>query len=298
MKKPDFPHLASRLFNVPLAITPGKIEIVMAALADRFGLARLFRADGTLRALDTLDLDPGEPADDRPYCVINGIAVIPIQGTLVAKLGCLQPYSGMTGYDGIRANLSMALADGSVRAIVLDVDSCGGEVAGCFDLVDAIYGARGVKPLWAILSECAYSAAYAIASACDTVTVPRTGGTGSVGVIVAHVDFSRALAAQGITVTLITSGVRKSDGNEFEPLAEEARTSIQADVNEVAELFFATVARNRGIPAARIRAAQGATFLGAAGVTAGFADVVMAPDEALYTLYSTFKAQTGGASWA
>ncbi|WP_233854198.1 S49 family peptidase [Paraburkholderia sp. HD33-4] len=298
--KPNYPHLATRLFNVPLAITPGKIEVVMAALADRFGLARLFRADGDMVMLlddDEDDFDMGDAADERPYRVVEGIAVIPVLGTLVQKLGCLHPYSGMTGYDGIRANLSMALADSTVRAIVLDIDSPGGEVAGCFDLVDAIYDARGTKPVWAILSECAYSAAYALASACDMVTVPRTGGTGSVGVIVAHVDFSQALASQGITVTLITSGVRKGDGNEFQPLADEARAAIQADVNEVAELFFATVARNRGLPASKLRAAQGATFLGGAGVAAGLADAVMSPDEALYTLYSSLQ-QEAETSWA
>ncbi|MGF6792764.1 S49 family peptidase [Paraburkholderia sp. 35.1] len=295
---PDYPHLATRLFNVPLAITPGKVEIVMAALADRFGLARLFRADGEMLLLDGGDFDMGEPIDERPYRVIEGIAIVPVQGTLVQKLGTLRPYSGMTGYDGIRANLSMALADETVRAIVLDIDSPGGEVAGCFDLSDAIWRARGTKPLWAILSECAFSAAYALASACDTVTVPRTGGTGSVGVIVAHVDFSQALAKEGITVTLITSGARKADGTPYQPLSDDARAAIQSDVDEVAELFFATVARNRGIAVARLRAAQGATFLGSAGVDMGFADAVQSPDEALYALWSTLQEQTGGSKWA
>ncbi|WP_028210773.1 S49 family peptidase [Paraburkholderia mimosarum] len=292
---PDYPHLAQRLFNVPLAITPGKIEIVMAAIADRFGLARLFRANGDVVMLADTDAIGGtEPAQERPYEVVEGIAVIPVHGTLVAKLGTLRPYSGMTGYDGIRANLSMALEDSAVRAIVLDVDSCGGEVAGCFDLADAIYAARGTKPLWAILSECAFSAAYALASACDVITVPRTGGTGSVGVIVAHVDFSKALADAGITVTLITSGARKADGNEFEPLADGARERIQADVDSVADLFIATVARNRGLPAAKVRATQAGTFLGSAGVEAGFADAVQSPDEALYALWSTLQEPAGG----
>ncbi|MFP4891232.1 S49 family peptidase [Paraburkholderia sp. EG304] len=291
--KPDYPHLAQRLFNVPLAITPGKIEIVMAAIADRFGLARLFRADGEMVMLSE-PFDAGEPAQERPYEVIEGIAVIPVQGTLVAKLGTLHPYSGMTGYDGIRANLSMALADDAVRAIVLDIDSPGGEVAGCFDLADAIYASRGTKPLWAILSECAFSAAYALASACDVITVPRTGGTGSVGVIVAHVDVSKALADAGITVTLITSGARKADGSEFQPLSEEAHARIQADVDSVAALFIETVARNRGLSVAKVRATQAGTFLGSAGVELGFADVVQSPDEALYALWSTLQEPVGG----
>lgn len=79
MMKPDYPHLAQRLFNVPLAITPDKLEIVMAALADRFGLARLMRADGEIILFDG-DYDAGERVQERPYEVIEGIAITPCRG--------------------------------------------------------------------------------------------------------------------------------------------------------------------------------------------------------------------------
>ena len=134
-----------------------------------------------------------EPEPARGYEVLGGVAIIPVEGTLVAKLGMLCPYSGMTGYDGIRVNFLTALADDAVRAIVLDIDSPGGECSGLFDLVDTIVAGRGVKPIRAILTEVAFSAAYAIASAADRISVPRTGGVGSIGVVCMHVDWSRAL---------------------------------------------------------------------------------------------------------
>lgn len=281
----NLPFLAQRLFNTPLAITPAKAEMVMAALADRFGIAKLFRPSGEAVALSEFGVDGDDDApDNRYFDVVAGVAVIPISGTLVQKSGYMRPTCGMTGYDGIRANLSMALEDSAVRAIMLDIDSGGGEVAGCFDLVDAIYSARGKKPIWAVLSESAYSAAYAIASAADKITVPRTGGTGSVGVICAHVDFSKALAKDGISVTMIHYGARKADGNEFNPLSDEALARFQGDVDEMGELFVATVARNRNISIAKVRGTQANTFLGAAGVEIGFADAVMAPDEAFRSL--------------
>lgn len=279
----NLPHIAQRLFNTPLAITPGKIELVMCALADHFGLAKLFRTDGSVVLLGD-SYSRGEPAREREYEVVAGVAIIPITGTLVNKLGSLHPYSGMTGYDGIRALLSMALADPDVRAIVLDIESNGGEVSGCFDLVDAIYAARGDKPIWAILSEQAYSAAYAVASACDRIVVPRTGGTGSVGVILALVDFSRAMDKAGIAVELIIYGDRKADGNEFQALSKEARARFQADVDTMGDLFVETVARNRKLSTAAVRKTQATTFLGAAGVEVGFADAVMAPEEAFRSL--------------
>lgn len=286
----NYPHLATRLFNVPIAIAPHKAEIVMAALADRFGITQLFRQDGEALMLANggarafLEETDSEQAQYKPYDVVEGVARIPIEGTLVHKLGTLHPFSGMTGYDGIRAMLSMALGDADVLAIMLDIDSPGGEVAGCFDLVDAIYEARGSKPIWAVLTESAYSAAYAIASAADRIIVPRTGGTGSVGVICMHVDMSQALSKAGINVTLIHYGALKADGNEFNPLPKQTLARFQADVDAMGEIFVETVARNRDLTPKRVRGTQAGTFLGADGVEIGFADAVMAPDEAFASL--------------
>lgn len=285
-----FPHLAQRLFNVPIAIRPEKAEVVMAALADRLGVAHLFRASGEAVALNPrafyLDEDdaPPDPYRDRGYDVVAGVAIVPVTGTLVQKLGTLRPMSGMTGYDGIRQNVLQALGDAEVRAVVLDIDSPGGEVAGCFDLVDTLYAARGIKPLWAILDESAYSAAYALASAADRIIVPRTGGTGSIGVICLHVDWSEALSEAGLAVTIIQYGARKSDGAAEKPLSEAARRRFQADIDAMGELFVTTVARNRGIGTDQVRGQQAATFLGADGVAAGLADAVMAPDAAFRSL--------------
>jgi signal peptide peptidase SppA len=190
----------------------------------------------------------------------------------------------MTGYDGLRQNFLTALTDSDVKAIMLDVDSPGGEVSGCFDLVDTIYNARGKKPIWAILNESAYSAAYAIASAADRIIVPRTGGTGSIGVICAHVDFSKALTSAGVKVTFITYGDRKADGHSEIPLSPEALEGFQSDIDTMGALFVNTVARNRNIAADRVRGTQAATYLGADGVTQGLADAVMAPDAAFRAL--------------
>lgn len=283
------PRLAQRLFNTPVAIHPRKAEIVVAALADRLGVNHMVGLNGT--AIAPLAMDDDEYGFAEPgrnaragYENVCGVAVIEVQGTLVQKLGSLRPYSGMSGYDGIRQNLFAALNDPAVNAIVLDVDSPGGEVAGCFDLVDTIYAARGTKPIWSILNESAYSAAYAIASAADRVIVPRTGGVGSIGVICAHVDLSQALSAAGVKVTFITYGDFKADGHSELPLAPDALKRFQADIDAMGELFCETVARNRNISAATVRDTQAATFMGDKGVALGLADEVAAPDAAFRAL--------------
>lgn len=276
----NLPHLAQRLFNTPLALHPRKAEVVMAALTDRFGLTRI----QPMSDWDDEDDSFSRQARDTGYDVVEGIAIIPIQGTLVQKLGTLRPYSGMTGYDGIRACFLRALNDSEVKAICLDIDSPGGEVAGCFDLVDEIYAARGSKPVWAILSESAYSAAYALASAADKIIVPRTGGVGSVGVIVMHVDWSQKIKNDGLQVTIITYGDRKAESNPYEPLSETARKAIQSDIDEMGRLFVSTVSRNRGITEKTVRDTEAACFLGADGVQLGLADRMASPDAAFRDL--------------
>lgn len=279
-----FAHLSQRLFNQPVAIHPDKAEVVIAALADRLGVAQLFRADGRPSAMIAPDLDDDWADAPGGYDNVQGVAVIGIEGTLVQRSGALRPYSGMTGYDGIRQNFLTALTDPEIRAIALDIDSPGGEVAGCFDLVDTIYNSRGDKPIWAILNENAFSAAYAIASAADRIIVPRTGGVGSIGVMCMHVDFSKALSGSGIVVTFIQHGERKTDGASEKPLADEARARLQNDIDAMGDLFIQTVARNRGMPAASVRATQASTFLASQGVDLGLADAIMAPDEAFREL--------------
>jgi ClpP class serine protease len=216
----------------------------------------------------------------------SGVAMLRVSGTLVHRLGSLRPYSGMTGYNGLRQAYMTAISDDAVKAVMLDVDSGGGEVSGLFDLVDAMYDARGEKPVWAVLDDMAYSAAYAIASVADRIIVPRTGGTGSIGVIAMHVDLSKALGANGAKVTFITSegADRKTDGHSEIPLSEEAYKAFKTEVDEAGRLFDETVARNRGLTSKAVNDLKAATFMGASGVRAGLADAVMAPDAAFRAL--------------
>ncbi|MCW9737699.1 S49 family peptidase [Morganella morganii] len=276
----NLPHLAQKLFNTPLAIHPQKAEVIVSSLTERLGITQVRST--------MMEDDDGyfsrKARKDSGYDVLEGIAVISVYGTLVQKLGTLRPYSGMTGYDGIRRVFLTAVNDPEVKGICLDIDSPGGEVAGCFDLVDLIYTERGKKPIHAILSENAFSAAYAIASAADKIFVPRTGGVGSVGVIVIHCDWSQRIKDDGLKVSIITYGNRKAESNPYVALSDEAKAAIQHDVDEMGRLFVSTVSRNRGLSETVIRNTQAACYLAAEGVQMGLADAVASPDVAFQEL--------------
>jgi len=291
----DFPFLVQRLFNTVHAIEPTKAAAIVAAIGGRLGLGSLVNVQGDAIVLPAMAFDDEMETDaaaerrrtDKGYDVVAGVAVVQVQGTLVQKQSGLRPVSGMTGYNAIRQNVLAALDDPEVKAIVFEVDSPGGEVHGCFDLCDMIHSRRGEKPMWAILAEHAYSAAYAIASAADVVTIPRTGGLGSIGCIMLHFDFSKALDQAGVRVTLIKYGDRKYEGSEFEPLSKVALAHAQSQIDATGEIFVETVARNRGLKPTAVRATQALTYQGNAAIAAGLADRLMAPeDEAFPALLS------------
>ena len=223
----------------------------------------------------------------RPYEVKDGMLVIPVKGTLLSDF----PYqlgTWATGYEYIKRAVARGMSDPGVRKIALMVDSPGGEVQDCFPLADFLATASKVKPIRAF-AKSAYSAAYALSSAAGKIIVePVTGGVGSIGVVTAHVDYSKRLEQDGIKLTYIFFGKHKVDGNPYEPLSEDAQKRIQAEIDKLGETFVSRVAKNRGMDEAAVRATEALTYVAEEGVAVGLADAVGSLEDALVE----FKAET------
>lgn len=286
-----YPHIASRAFNRPLLLEPRVGLQFLNTLA-----AMIHRSPLEARApVLAFDDDGGEPRDrfaslplgierwdrDKAFPQVKNVALIEVDGALVNKNGSLGPYCGMTGYDGIRTQLSAALNDDGVEGIALYIDSPGGEVAGCFDLADFIFASRGTKPILAIVDSLGCSAAYSLASAADRITCSSVGLLGSIGVIVAHASMEKALEKNGIEVTLIFSGSHKADGNPYEALPKEVRATFQAEIDSIGAQFFDGVARGRSIAASAVKDLQAQTYLAAPAAQHKLCDAVMSPADAL-----------------
>ncbi len=287
MTKPRIsPHIASRLLNTALAVKGDYLTTVLGALQGR-GVPVFSLQDGDIKLTgdelkakaDSFIAANGQKVH-RPYGVRDGVAYIPVEGSLAHKTGNLTPYSGMTGYDGIRANLDIALMDDSVHAIALDLDSPGGEVSGCFALSDYIFEkVRGQKPIHALVNEQAYSACYAIASACDRIVVTETAGCGSIGVICGHCDMSKAYEDAGFKVQLFYSGKHKADGNPYEPISEQLSTELNQKMVELHQFFSSKVAKYRNMDVNAILETESRCYQGQQAVELGLADALMSPDD-------------------
>ena len=122
----DLPHLASRVFGTPLMIARGKLDVILGVLAPRLAGS----------GLDAV----GAATDPAPLSsiTVERIAVVSVIGTLVSRSGYLDAASGLASYADIGDAIAGAMADPTVRGVILDVDSSGGEVGGLFDLVEQI----------------------------------------------------------------------------------------------------------------------------------------------------------------
>ncbi|MBP8141719.1 MAG: S49 family peptidase, partial [Acidovorax sp.] len=209
---------------------------------------------------------------ERGYRVVDGVAVISAMGGLVHRTKLAADSSLLIGYNDLAADVEDALGKSDVHAIALVMDSPGGEVAGAFELAERIYAARGRKPIVAVADGMAASAAYLAASAADEVVLTNTSYVGSIGVVMRHVDFSRALANDGITVSHIFAGEHKIDGNPYQPLSDAVRAALQADIEGLYQMFVQAVAKHRGMDEQAVRDTRAGVYRGVAAVAARLAD--------------------------
>jgi signal peptide peptidase SppA len=181
------------------------------------------------------------------------VAVLPLFGTIFPRANLMTDVSGATSAERFGNQLTDLISDPEIGAIVLDVDSPGGQVGGIDEVSRLIYDARGKKPIVAVANHLMASAAYWIGTAADEIVITPSGEVGSIGVFSVHKDISEALKQEGIKVTLISEGKFKVEGNPYEPLAEEARGAIQTRVSDYYDAFVKAVARNRGVKTGYVR---------------------------------------------
>ncbi len=292
------PHIASRVLNAPLLLEPSYARTFFSALSKRLGITQMTDAKGEVMLGEKMQIEASSFSNtrdrNRPYQVVEGVAVLPVSGTMVHKYGHLKPYSGMTGYDGIIARMAGAINDPEVKGILLDMDTPGGEVAGCFDAAATIrnMAKEGGKPLWVIADDMACSAGMAIASAADRRLITQSAVMGSVGVVMAHTSVAKKLKEDGIAVTLIHSGSHKVEGNPYEDLSADALASFQAKTDKLRDDFAVLIASNTGLSKEAVLATEAAVYRGQEAIDIGFADELVNGNEAIAIFATYLKNQS------
>lgn len=221
---------------------------------------------------------------DKPFAYAQGVAIVPVTGTLVNRFN--YSYGFVTGYNFLRSQVAAAGLDPDVKLIVYDMNSYGGEAAGCFETSRALAELANGKPTLAVIDSNCYSACYAIAAMADRIVATPSSGAGSIGVVAMHVDMSKMLDDWGIKVTFIHAGAHKVDGNPYEPLPDEVRADIQASVDKSRQGFAELVAEGRKMDVEAVLATEARCYRAEDAMNLGFIDAIAQPSEAVRAFLS------------
>ena len=264
------PEAIDTLDSVMAAVGPEKVAEYMAAAGSRE------------------DKDTG-------YQIRDGVAVIPITGTITKGRSFWSFLYGGGNLKRLTMVVNNALADPKVSALLLDIDSPGGTVSGTEAFSDLVHSAREIKPVLAFGNGMMTSAAYWIGSGANKVIVERTTDVGSIGVLYVHWDTSKMDEKYGWKRTLITAGAFKGVGNDIEPLSDRDRGVIQTELDTIYDIFIETVARNRDTSTETVRKdmADGRVFIGQQAVDAGLADKTGTFDDALAAAVALIPSRSG-----
>ena len=270
----------------------GREAFVMPDTADLFvsNLTQFARTDpDKAGALETAARESVEfcysvgpaPEDRKPFIYTDGLAIIPIHGALLNRFG--GSWGFVTGYQAIRRQMNAALEDEDVQLIVFDVDSPGGETAGCFELAEEIRASREIKPSIAVVDSLAASAGYALASSATRMVATPSSKIGSIGVFIMHVDFTGALDQAGIQISYIEApkGGMKTAGSAYRRMDKRTAEYLQAFVDASYDEFVSLVSINRGLEDAAIRETEARVFRADEALALRLIDEVKTPSEAV-----------------
>jgi signal peptide peptidase SppA len=266
------------------AATPWALQLeTLQAMALVFERAAAEGRDIPFQADATIEARRAEADQSRAVAAGENVAVIPVHGIIAHRASMVEGACAQAGTSTelLEQMIAKAVADPSVRSIVLDVDSPGGAVSGVQEVADAIFRAREQKPIAAVANSTASSAAYWIASAAHEIFVTPSGIVGSIGVFMKHVDTSKADEAQGKVATVVKAGKYKAEGEGA--LTDEAREHLQGLVDAYYTQFVKAVARNRNVAVDAVRGGygQGRSLTADAALAAGMVNGIKTLDQVI-----------------
>jgi len=143
--------------------------------------------------------------------------------------------------------LERAAADPQVKAVILRLDTPGGEVTASDIIYHEVlrFKERTGRPVIGLMMSVAASGGYYIASACDVILAHPSTITGSIGVISVFPSVESLMSKVGVKVNVIKSGPAKDSGSPFRDMTEDDKKLFQTIIDEYYEGFLAVVATGR-----------------------------------------------------
>ncbi|MCI6289522.1 MAG: signal peptide peptidase SppA [Lentisphaeria bacterium] len=180
------------------------------------------------------------------------IAVVDVNGVIVSRSGS---FSEEAESGAICARIRRAAADPEVAALIVNLNTPGGEVVAADEIYEEIrlFRQKTKKPAVAMMNSMAASGGYYIAAACKPIVANRLTMTGSIGVILSTYNYRGLFDKIGLQAEVYTSGKMKDMLNGARPRTPEEVRVVQELVNNTYNVFVGIVSRSRNIPEAEIR---------------------------------------------
>jgi len=211
----------------------------------------------------------------------NIIAVIPLTGVISGVSNPLL-YGQVITPDLVREQLKKVEEDAAVKAIILRVESPGGEVAPCQEILEEIEKAKGSRPVVVSMGSMAASGGYYISCEADKIVALPGTLTGSIGVIAQIPSIKGLFDKLGIEMQTFTGGEHKDMYSGYRNLTVEEQEMMQSLVNEYYDQFVETVAQGRGMSTETVKGlATGQLYTGIEAKELGLVDELGGLDKAV-----------------
>lgn len=227
--------------------------------------------------------------NNRKVEVRNGVAIVPITGSIFRYANLMTEVSGGTSTQMLALDIQEALDNKDIRGILLDIDSGGGQANGISELSSLIFNNKNKKPIKAYIGGSGASAAYWIGSSAEEVIINDTGIAGSIGAMLSFDDNSEQKEKEGVKEVKVISSVSPLKNSDSE---------LQALVDSLGEIFVENVARNRNTTVKDVKEnfGKGGLFVGKDAVKAGLADRVGTFEDVLASFGVATQPYGGGIS--
>ncbi|MBI3857096.1 MAG: signal peptide peptidase SppA [Planctomycetes bacterium] len=207
-----------------------------------------------LSACINVDVGLGGPRGDYREKVIDGdsameakIAMIDVQGVLSSDQEDSLFSSKESQVVALVEKLRLAEKDPDVKAVIVRIDSPGGDVTTSDIMYNELvaFKARKKVPVVAAFMGVAASGGYYLASGCDAIVAHPTTITGSIGVVSMHVSLAGLLEKIGVKIEALKSGPNKDMGSPFRAMTDEDKKLLQTLIDQFYARFVGVVAEGR-----------------------------------------------------
>jgi protease-4 len=201
----------------------------------------------------------------------NKVAVIPLSGPIQSERTGLFFSGSVISPKLVRSQLERAKNDVAVKAIVLQIESPGGMVAACQEIVNEL--GRVEKPIVVNMGTVAASGGYYISAKADKIVALPGTLTGSIGVIAEVPNIKGLYQKLGIEMEVFTGGKYKDMYAGLRELTPEERVIMQEMTDQLYDQFVQVVVEGRGLSEEKVRElATGQLYTGVQAKELGLVD--------------------------